>query len=289
MEQFEPFPSEVVRAAEAKKTTVNINHDVSRELARRKGLVVEPVKEPEYNAPSSDPLGISIALPSQFVFYDFKDIFVQPLRSFHLAKLSRAHSERSIRLTAEVVSSILTSTSGIPNLAHRLTLPDFYAVLYFMRFNFYTKTAFIHTTTCDDPEHLKKVREGKATRESLRIQETINKSMLTTRNLEEVPVVDGRFTASTIQDLIDYTEHPSFTNEEFQWLGQLACYLKGSSFKEKMEIAASLTPDEVQDLKSYSDIVDDYGVDELITVKCKECGASVETKVSIDAHSFLPS
>lgn len=296
-QQFEPFPANKVKANLERQQQISRNHDVSRGLPKNK-LAVQPVNNapafpetpvtpPEYNAPVTDPDGISIILPSQFAYYDFKDLYVHPLRGFHLSKLVRARGEKSVRIMTEVLNSILTNSQGTQNLAHELTLPDFYAVLYFIRFNFFTKTEFHHTDYCSNPEHLKKVQEGKLPEDSLKNSQTITSSMLNTRNLEAA-ISHEKFQPAKMRDIIDYTENPNIKNEEFQWLGQFACYLKGENLQRKMEIAATLSPDEIQDCKSYMDLIDDYGIEEQIKLTCKGCGASMDSKVSIDAHSFLP-
>lgn len=308
-QQFEPFPANRVKASNARQEQINRNHDVSRGLPKNK-LAAQPVNQspafpelshqeqpgqhrenvvaPEYNTPVSEPEGISIILPSQFFYYDFKDLYVHPLRAFHMSKLVRARGEKSIGIMAEVLNSVLTNSDGTQNIAHKLTLPDFYAVLYFMRFSFFTKTEFRHTDYCSNPKHIEEVGKGKLSEDTLKINQVITSSMLSTKNLESA-VVHDRFIPAKIQDIIDYTENPNIRDEEFQWLGQFACYLKGETFKEKMELAANMSPDEIQECKLYMESIDEYGIEEQIKLKCNGCGASMDTKVSIDAHSFLPS
>ncbi len=252
--------------------------------------------------PNAEPVALSVALPSKFAFYEFKDLFVHPIRAFHLAKFARAHAERSMRITAEVVSSLLTTTDpryqGKP-LAHMLTLPDFYFVLYFLRMNNYNKTQFTHTDWCNNPEHVKKVTSGELDRSTLRITEHVTSSKLHNRELEEIPVPDEtimkgiKLRPCTVQDSIEWLEHPDIDQPEVQFLGELAMHIDGTgladpSFRGRMELVQNLEPDQIQLINDYNKAMMQYGIEEKIKIRCKECGASMETTVNIDAHSFLP-
>jgi len=62
-----------------------------------------PVQQPGFTAPTSEPESIVLDLPSNFAFYDFKDIYVKPFKGYHLGKLSRAKEEQSTLHMAEVV------------------------------------------------------------------------------------------------------------------------------------------------------------------------------------------
>ena len=256
-----------------------------------------PVQSLGVQRPNSEAEALSIELPSRFAMYEFKDLFASPIRAYHMAKMARAHSEKSLRLMAECVSSMLhTSDERFENvsLAHQLTLPDFYYVLYFQRLTNYNKTRYLHTEQCSNPEHIAMVKEGKLKKESLKITELITSSMLKTTMLDQMPVIDEelmdgiRVRPATVQDSIDWLEDERFANEEFQFLGQIACYLEGETFSQKIDLASSLTPDQVQAVMDYEKALFGYGVEETITIRCKECGASMKTPVNIDASAFLP-
>jgi len=253
---------------------------------------------PEYveSTFASEEEGTSVDLPSRFAFYPFKDLYVYTLRGKHLRKLARAHKENSLLQTAEVVSSVLRTTDpayqGRP-LAFDLTIPDFYWVLYYLRQNSFTKSSFTHVTNCTNPAHIKLVEDGKASVKSLRIEEVITKSTLVNNMLENLSSLASEgipIRPATIRDLVLIMEHPSFIKEdpEFTWTSEIASYVGGGlPIQTRIDIVDEMTPDQISAIKAYEEEVSNYGIDELVTVHCKECGASRRDRVSIDASTFL--
>lgn len=264
-------------------------------------------------APVSDPTGTALDLPSQFFYYDFKDIRVHPLRALHLAKLSRASNKESLRMLCEVFSTILTTTdpnyADVP-LAFHLTIPDFYWILYYVRLNDYAKTSYRHRTVCRDPEHISKVEKGEMEPESLRIEHVVDRTDLKdnllaspftlTPKLESMMAqYDITFKPATMLDVIEITdlldqlmgeESPEVADVSF--LSVLAsCFAFNSedSIQRRIQLTSTFSIPEVEEVKALTDIIEDYGVEEYINTTCKECGASRTTKVEIDASSFLPS
>lgn len=242
--------------------------------------------------------GVAVDLPSGFAFYPFKDLFVYPLRGYHLAKLARAHAERSQLIMLEVVSSVIRTSDpafqGVA-LAPMLLLNDYYWLLYFMRQNNYTKTTFVHTTRCLDPKHLKEVEDGLKSEDSLKIQQVISKSTLTEKKLEQIPTIDPKIMGgievrpATMRDMMETMEHPMFGKDhEFDYLSQVACYLYGDTLEDRIRVAATLGPDQIAAIQEYEDVLSNFGTEETIVVKCKDCGAQRRTRVRIDASTFLP-
>lgn len=224
---------------------------------------------PGFTRAVSDSEGTSLALPSRFAFYDFKDVYAVPFRAKHLAKLQRAHREGSLLPLVEAVSSVIyTTTEGHPALAFDLTLPDFFFVLYWLRLNAFTKSNYTHTTTCDNAEHLKRVEiheklalyqqqvhdgvitmdayrelEAQAMPESsLQIKELIRASSVKVNELEAVPdpahfhfsdTSAMVFRAPTMRDVIEFAEAPEMqkkeTRTEYSFLGQLASHIQHST------------------------------------------------------------
>lgn len=266
------------------------------------GMVnVEPLG---FDNPVASATHVSLDLPSRFAFYnDFKALYVEPFMGIHLGKLSRAASEGSLLPVVEAVSSVLWAPDyqGEP-LGFRLTINDFYFVLYWLRMNSYTKTQFVHTTFCNNPEHRHDVTKGLKTEESLKIQEIVHKSNLTITNLETVPDPEQfrvmykghafQLRPATMHDTIEFLEHPKFADPEFSWLASLACFIgntDGSRLKldDRVEICAYSSPDQLSLIKEYENLMKNYGVQERINVRCKGCGASQVSTLTLDAHSFL--
>lgn len=267
---------------------------------------------PGFTSPVTDPEGISLALPSRFAFYRFKDLYAKPFKGIHLSKLSRAHAEGSLQLLVETVSSVLsTTTPGVGPLGFELTLPDFYFVLYWLKQNSYTKSSFVHKTQCTNHEHLEKVSKGELAPETLQIAQVINKGQLTVNELEQLPDpeyfkfkddVPFYLTPATMRTAIEFAESPkmnSVEHEEFEYLAQLGSFVQHKNFldspqgywtiEQRAKAMEEADGDEVQLIQEFEKALEGYGVDEKVTVTCKVCGASRETKVSLDAHSFLSS
>lgn len=267
-------------------------------------MPMRTVQRPGVGNPMSDPLYVSVDLPSRFAFYDFKDLYVRPFMGLHFAKLARAHSERSILQTVEAVSSVLKTSTGDENIGHQLTVQDFYFVLYWLRLNSYSKSVYNHTTTCVNPQHRAEVEEGLKPRESLNISMVISKSTLQTKYLDEVPDLSAMqlslegvsLRMPRMFDTVEIIEHPQFEDAEFSYKAGIATYLdipwnldRRIRIDDRIEYFDYMTGDDIQVVKAFEKAMSQYGTDEKIIVQCKECGASRVTKVSLDAHSFLPS
>lgn len=257
-----------------------------------------PNDKPGFTAPNSSATAIPVFLPSHFRYYGFKDLYVDTLGIKHLAKLSKAHTTRSLLPMVEAVSSVLSTTSGESHLGFKLTLPDFYYILYYLRFNSFTKSVYTHSTVCTNEKHLEDVAEGRKPEESLRISTLIQRQTLTLKDLDLAPNPELYKLSTgltlrppTTQDTLEISEHPEVADAEFGFMANLAVHIdfgKYVKLTERLKYAENnLTPDDQVLIQEYSDLMEDYGVSEKITVHCPGCGASKLTKVRIDAHSFL--
>jgi hypothetical protein len=95
-----------------------------------------------------------------------------------------------------------------------------------------------------------------------------------------------------VVETIEYLTEGQETTEEQLFLLGYAGFLKSAegqaNIKEKLQAVADMTPDDISEFDEYIKRVSDYGVAEYANVKCKECGASVRVKISLDALTFLP-
>lgn len=255
-------------------------------------------------SPSSSADAISLGLPSRFAFYDFKDIYIVPFKGKHLSKLSRAHKEESLLHMVEAVSSVLSNTTNTPNLAFKLTINDFYFVLYWLRTNSYTKSVYTHRDMCKNKSHHEKVAEGSLPNESLISVQTLTKTDLRVTELETLPNPDlyvlnypGLYlNPTTMQDTLQLAGDPAFAkdDEEFLYSAQLASYLRleanpDATLRERIAVFNELSVDDVTVIQNYENAITTYGVVESTKLTCKACGASWVSKISLDAHDFLPS
>lgn len=260
---------------------------------------------PGFVVPLADSNGTSVALPSRFAYYGFKDLYVVPFKNAHLAKLQRAHTEQSLQPIVEVVSSVVyTSTPGYKNVAFELTMPDFFFVLYWLRMNSFTKTSFIHKTKCTNEEHVEKVNNGLMKKDTLEIKRIIDKTTLVTHELEEMPdpsvfsfgqESDIVFSPPRMRDVLEFLDHPLMsdanTRIEFSYLAQQASHIQSMTqylnLDQRIGIVENFDLDQVALVKQFEKLVKAYGVEESINVTCKGCGASRESTISLDASSFL--
>jgi hypothetical protein len=311
--QFEPFPPERQQAIEQRVKarepyqSPHLPEQARKPKVHAQGLTSQapiqeptiPVSTPGFTNPVAEAEAVLIDLPSNYVFYEFKDLYIKPFKGRHLAKLSRASDEGSFLQIVEVVSSVLSNTRGDQNLAFDLALPDFYFVLYWLRQNSYTKYMYTHTTTCENEAHVKKVMDGQLPQDSLVVSEIVRKSSLKINKLEHLPNPElyvlqypgATCKSVTARDTVEMMEHPQFAEEDFRYAAEIAAYLDighPASLQERIAVVEDMCADDISTIKAYEKAIMDYGVVESINVKCKECGASWVSKITLDAHSFLP-
>jgi hypothetical protein len=250
--------------------------------------------------PKSDPEGISIDLPSRFFYYDFKDLYVKPFRVRHLAKVAKAHEQSSLQILAEVVSSVLsTSTGDVPNLAFQLSMADFTYVLYWLRLNSFNKPQMRVVSQCTNPDHIHAVETGAKTKESLAITTIYKESMMEVTYLEQAPdpqqykiVYNGQelqLRPETVMDVVQFLDNDNWQDAEFQFQARVASVVAspGMSLVEKIQLVEDLDPDQALLALEFAELVDAYGVVETINTNCIGCGASGLVKIAVDAPSFL--
>lgn len=274
-------------------------------IAPQQGTIANPM--PGFTNAIAEPEAMSLALPSRFAYYGFKDVYIRPFLARHIAKLQKAHREQSLLPIVEAVSSVMYTTD--PNYANRpiafdLTLPDFYMALYWLRMNSFTKSNYIHTTRCNNPAHLEAVENGEKPEDTLNISQVITKSELKVVELEKVPdpeiyhFSDSSamvFRPPTMRDVIEFAESPELQDneqrEEFTFLAQLATHIQHREFEltlaQRIEIVKNATADQVELIQDFEQALGEYGVIDTVKVQCKECGHQRETRLNIAAHSFF--
>jgi hypothetical protein len=263
-----------------------------------------PIKATEVQR---DPSAMSVELPSNFFFYDFKELAVKPLKGYHQAKFSRSAKEKSHKHMVEAISTVLTD--GIS--AYDLTIPDFYWVLYYLRLSCYTKSPMIHRTVCTNPEHVLDVAAGRKTKDSLITLSTITKTMLQDITFNPEKEFEGfdqtaadaffekhglKLHPVLVRDMVEmgtlYSDDgDEGEDSEMEYCAEFAGLLKSPdkhlTLADRISIVKTLDIDEIELIKDYSRRVSAYGVKETIKAHCGDCSAEVNTVVSISAHSFL--
>jgi hypothetical protein len=262
---------------------------------------------PGFESAIADGESMSLALPSRFAYYGFRDCYVQPFRARHLAKLQKAHREQSLLPIVEAVSAVMFTTEPTyagRALAFDLSLPDFYMVLYWLRMNSFTKSNYIHRTRCTNAAHIEQVAKGEVSEDTLKIEQVITKSQLEVIELENIPdpatyhFSDASamiFRPPTMKDVVEFSEAPELQDddqrEEFTYLAQLATHIQHRdlelSLAQRVEIVKDATADQVELIQAFERELGDFGVIDKVEVQCKHCGQSQKTKLNIAAHSFF--
>ena len=265
---------------------------------------------------------ISVDLPSRFVFYKFKDLYVKPMRNMHRAKLAAAYQMQAVRPVVEVIDSLLSTSDGQTGLAYQLTEPDFNYLMYWIRIHFFTTVPFTIKAKCTNPEHIKLVEEGKKHKSTLNIIQTINNLVPESKFLPEdykpdftkfMPSFNGvnnqpeyfEIAPPSYNDIIELTEDDYFLidhkdpqtgkvekipNTAYVYLVNAAAMLRvpGMSLRDRAKLIGEMDDVDYDKLVQASKSIPEYGVNEIVKLKCKECGAVRQVRARLDAHSFFP-
>ena len=266
---------------------------------------------------------ISVDLPSRFKFYTFKDLYIKPMRNIHRAKLSAAYQMQAVRPVVEVIDSLLSTSDGQTGLAYQLTEPDFTYLMYWIRIHFFTSVPFTIKAKCKNPEHLKLVEEGKKNKLTLNIVQTLNNLIPESKFIDENYEPDfSKFNPSfegvenppavfevappSYNDIIELTEDDYFLMEQkdpetgkmvkvpnsaYVYLVNAAAYLKvpGMSLRDRAQLVGEMDEADYNKLIDAGKSIPEYGVNEVVNIRCKECGAVRPVRTRLDAHSFFPS
>lgn len=247
---------------------------------------------------------IPLSFPSQFHFYRFKSASATQIRGRHQAKFARASKHNSTRLVVEAITSMLGD--GIN--AADLTIPDFYALMYWLRINCFGKVTFPINLMCTDPDHVTRVAEEKEKPETLMNSALISQTSLKETLLDTKAVDDFLrredlrsffdlgygLTAPRMSDSIEleekWADKPEYASVEFLTDLAGAIYsLEGNvlSLEQRIEAVSDMSPEHTAILGEWLDIAQSYGIEESISMRCKGCGAEVRTEVTISASDFL--
>jgi hypothetical protein len=241
---------------------------------------------------------IDITLPSNFYFYPFKTLSVRPVRANEQAKFNRAAKEGKMKHLVDAVSSCLEGGRS----AYELTPQDFHFVMYWLRMNSYGKTPMMHNAVCENKEHIDDVISKKKDIKTLNISVVITKTLLTEVVFDEskiytpeAPLPNGlQLGYLTMRDVVDISELDEREDfEEIEWLADHAGFLAPRNAKEvsimaRIELLKALSPDDIEEITLYTNSISDYGIKEIVSVRCGDCGAETVSTITINALTFLP-
>lgn len=267
-----------------------------------------PIPEPQpyvHVTPNSEDEAVSFALPSNFLVYDhFKDLYIRPFKGRHFSKLHRAREEESMLHLVEVVSAVISNSTYPTGLAFELTLPDFYACLYWLRMHSFLKHGFTHQTMCRSKVHHEWVEKGRKTEhglikveaDTLKHAEVISKASLQTKELTALPdaskfVLDYpgiKLVPMLMKDVLEITMNEDIDRFAARTAASIQLIEGTATLQERMRLVDDLSADDIATISAYEKAISDYGVVESIKWKCKTCGHIHSDELEIEAHSFFP-
>lgn len=234
----------------------------------------------------------SVSLPSEFTFYDFKNLSVSLIRGRQQAKFNRAAQEHNSRYMIEGVTSLLGDNAN----ALSLTTGDFYWLLYWLLYASYPTRQRRATVICQGEEHLRKVEIGELQEDTLKNELTYDKPLLKEVYLDNAALASLDLTslagleldAYRVKDMLDWEENfDDKANAEDYFTYDLAVYLKNGTLEERAEIVRDMNSLQIDALTKYREVVANHGVEASLKSVCKECGAETEVSLSVSAHDFL--
>lgn len=271
-------------------------HTEHRPLPQRESASPNPI-QPSPRAPEVPPDFVQVELPSNFVPYAFKTLHLGRIKGIHQAKLARANKEQSSRIVVECISSLLKGAS-----AFDLTPSDFRWLLYKLLKENYVKSPRMVTAYCSDPNHVEKVATGEMPPQTLQNIGSLNHSLLN----------ETAYDPTKVQQLIDSNEHlrnmklgyatmketleaVEKDDDEFSWLAELAMCLSPYqedgkpplTLEQRVELVGNKEPEELEALAQYAEATSNYGVEEIIRMRCTGCGAEILEPFQPSAHMFL--
>ena len=300
-----PFPAGGSKKQRQRPNVQVTTDTLSPEPQQQRQAAPPAAQDPPPPQSVTDPLFTSIDLPSGFIFYQFKHLSVAQIRGKHQAKFALAAKRQSTRVTVEAITSLLGD--GIQ--AKDLSIADFYAVMYWLRLNCMGKSTFNVHANCTDNDHLIKVAKGELPAETLKNSTLVShtdlkqtdidpKAVIEFMNRDDVKELEALGYTLTSPKMIDsieleevWEDKPEYAEIEFltDLAGSIASVDKSMSLTltERFEIVGNLEAKFIGVIRDWQEIVQSYGIEESVSLRCKECGAKIETELSISAHDFL--
>lgn len=256
--------------------------------------------------PNSQIEALSMALPSMFFYYGFKEVYIKPFKGANFSKLNRAREEESLLHVVEAVSSVLWTPNVPEGLAFHLTLPDFYATLYWLRLHSFLKHGFTHTTMCRSKIHHDWVANGRpmedgsvstVLKDTLTHAETITKATLVTKELKApidtslYPLDDPNIelVVATMKEVLEITMNDNIDRFNARIAASIQPRGQRLPLVERLYLVDELSADDIATIRRFETDSSDYGVDEKIKWQCKTCGHLHTDEIQLEAHSFFPS
>jgi hypothetical protein len=198
----------------------------------------------------------------------------------------------------EAVSAVISSTTGPQTgLAFYLTLPDFYACLYWLRMHSFLKHGFSHQTMCRNADHHAKVNKGELPADTLKHSETLTRTSLKTKMLAD----DVDFSHLTLNypglelapakmhEILEITMNENIDRFASRMAASIQFIGAEVPLVERMKVIDELSGDDIATIQEFEQKANAYGVEETVRWTCKTCGTAHTDEIQLEAHSFFPS
>lgn len=227
-------------------------------------------------------------LPSNFIPYDFKSIYVRPFAVSELKLIARSIEQKSIDYITQAIDNCLDVD------VYQLTIPDYFYLYYWFRIESYPSTPYYSHWVCDELLDGKPCSHNNVTpltKNQLSVS-YLEDDVLTAANLD--PRLDFP-RVSLLEDLSiaaldknDPKQLSLFQSDEL-FLVDAAKWVKaGTTIFDKIKILEEQPDLNLYELAKLANQQYQYGVYEYTLVQCGGCGAKRRFKVMLDAPKFFP-
>lgn len=261
-------------------------------------------KEAAYAEKNSNYFNITDDVLSKFIYYqDYSTLSIRPFSIAEVRKIFKASVVDKLEPIVEAISACIDPDKS----ALDLTIPDFWALMFWERMNSYKKSNQWNVEfNCSSDDHIRMVAEGKATQESFKqVQHITAKSQLNIKFIDHLAVIDFISRVHKEYEIFldaprmrDSIEAESILNDipeledqvDMVFIIRLASHLNkvhGETLEDRIEFINKIEPDLINEILEFEKL-NKYGISEKIETTCEVCGTKGVVELSLDAQTFFP-
>lgn len=239
-------------------------------------------------------------LPSDFIPYTAKSLFIRPFRVAELKLISKSIVLKNVKHLVRAVDAVIDMD------VNELTVGDFYYILMWLRIHSYPKSPIMVQWKCDESIFFRPKKEEGELDKYLRYgqfppkdnaeeyvktpcdtanNEAIHFTNVDIHNLPEGLVLPQGFDFPRVKHLQEVQE--SLKDPELQLIAPAAQWVAGDTWEDKIN---RLNEDPTLDLFDTASAMQEtivHGVSERATLTCRGCGKKTPYRLKIDALSFF--
>jgi hypothetical protein len=238
-------------------------------------------------------------IPSNYSFYDFKELWVRPFTPNEARLLHMARVSGNLMYLVSAIDACLSQPIS------RLIIEDFEFILYWLRLNSYPSKPFSVTWTCDNALEYEDIEtpSGSCMKENITV---INRSNMNVVYLDQNYKVPKGMTFPTmgifnevwsLKKALEGLDENDLNYEQSRddilgdiYLMNIAQWIdQGLTAQEKLQILKDSSDLAFQEkLEAAIDEIPDFGVSESLDVQCEECGGVTKRRLRVDYLTFFP-